>query len=175
MGQAVFTAAIFCPDISDADREKLRKQLQYIIYDELDESEIDYQSLFLDFVTEDKDLDDLIEDRPDANSIGGFRSSDPDTSRKGAIDAYPLSGSQKWKILVAIYKSGPQGLTYEEVEQKTGIKNAHKRISDLKNGNWVYDEGERLARLTKSMAAIHKVTPRAERYIEQKEKASVIR
>lgn len=171
-------AAIFFPDISDADRENLRKQLQYVIYDELDESEIDYQSLFLDFVTEDKDLDDLIEERevrPDENSIGGFRSSDPDTSRKGAIDAYPRSGSQKWKILLALYKAGPQGLTYEEVEQKTGIKNAHKRISDLKNGNWVYDEGERLARLTKSMAAIHKVTPRAERYIEQKEKASVIR
>lgn len=178
MSQAVFTAAINLPDIDSADRQKLKHDLQIAVYDVLDESGIDYSTHVLGFVTEEKSLDTLIDEQNegvDDKSLGGFRGSDPDTSRKGAIDAYPRTASQRWKALIEIAKSGDQGLTYAEVELKTDVNDVWKRLSELKQAGWIEESGERVVKGTGSLATIWKITPKAERYIEQKEKAGVLR
>lgn len=178
MAQAVFTAAINLPDINLADRRKLKRDLQIAVYDVLDENGIDYQTHVLGFVTEEKSLDALIDEQNkgvEDKTLGGFRSSDPETSRKGAIDAYPRTASQRWKALIEISKSGDQGLTYAEVELKTDVNDVWKRLSELRDGGWIEESGERVVKGTGSMATIWKVTPKAERHIETKEKAGVLR
>lgn len=178
MAQAVFAAAINLPDIDEGDQKKLQRELQLAIYDVLDESGLDYNSHVLGFVNANKGLDDLIEEQNEGvedKTLGGFRSSDPDTSRKGAIDAYPRTNSQRWKALIEIAKSGDVGLTYAEVELKTDVNDVWKRLSELRDGGWIKESGERVVKGTGSLATIWKLTPKGERHIETKEKAGVLR
>jgi hypothetical protein len=169
VSQAVFTTAINLPKVDGVPLKKLNRELQIAIYDVLDEYIIDYQTVAIGFATEDD---------PNApfnnGKLPGFRSTDPDTSRKGAIDVYPRAGSYRYKALIEIAKAGDQGLTYDQIERKTGIKSVWKRLSELRDGDWIYEAGERLVQATGSMATIWKITARAERHIETKEKAGVI-
>lgn len=178
----VFTAIVHLGDLSEEKAEELQRDIQIAIYDLLDEADIDYKSILLKVVNGDKAVQDYEEESGKSlddlfvgNEIGGFRGGDPDTSRKGALDVYPRSGKHKHKILLAIARSGDQGMTYEEVESETGIKNAHKRISELQQGGWLRSAGERLATKTGSMSNIWVITERAEHFIETKEKAGVLR
>lgn len=173
----VFAAIVSLPDITQEQAKELNRDLQIAIYDILDDSEIDYSSLVLKVINADEVIKEWEQgkDKIQDPTIGGFRGSDPDTSRKGAIDVYPRSGSYRYKALIEIAKSGDQGLTYHQVEEKTGLKSVWKRLSELRDGGWIYEAGERLVQTTGSMATIWKITPKAERHIETKERAGIIR
>jgi hypothetical protein len=81
---------------------------------------------------------------PGRNELPGFRSSDPDTSRQGAFDAYPRSGTHRLRALDVVWRRRAfGGATYEDVETATSIKGVWKRLSELKQGGWVRVEGTR--------------------------------
>ena len=100
---------------------------------------------------------------PDAAALGGFRADDPDTSRQGAIDAYPRTGTQRAKILAAIEGAGEHGLTWGEVEKATGIASCWKRISELVEGGWVkaLDDETRVIEQTGSKGQVYVATGKA--------------
>ena len=137
------------------------EHIQNSIYDTLDEIGVDYRVEEVS-ISEDQAL------KPDENHIGGFKANGSDTSRNGAIDAYPRSGSQRWKALLCIAKS-PNGMTYMEVEHATGVRGIWKRISELKEGEWVEANGERFIPETASLGDIYFATDKAVRYITEKE------
>jgi hypothetical protein len=81
---------------------------------------------------------------PSRNHLPGFRSTDPDTSRQGAFDAYPRTGTQRSRALDVVWDNHLiGGATYEDVERKTGIRGVWKRLSELKQGGWVRTQGTR--------------------------------
>lgn len=153
-------------DFPPDEAPELQKELEVALYDILDELGFEYQVLKarVDTVTESL--------APDANHIGGFREGDPDTSRKGALDAYPRSGSQRWRALLTIH-AAPDGLNYAEVESRTGIKGIWKRISELKDGGWVVARGERFIPESQSMGDVYYTTEKAEKYIKDREPATL--
>lgn len=158
----MFRAEIDLGHFVTEHQKEISDALQEAIYDTLDDLGVDYQVLVAS-VSEVEDGD------PSENGIGGFRGGDPDTSRKGAIDVYPRSGSHRHAALLSIARSGAKGRTYAEVEEDTGIKGIWKRISELKEGGWVVPFGERLVRETGSRADIYHLTKRGQRYIRDKE------
>lgn len=185
MSHKIFTGVVDLGQLDDDEAKSLNREIQIALFDILDEHGIDYHTLTLKVIDGDKTLRDyelkqsMAEGQRDLeesikDEIGGFRSSDPDTSRKGALDVYPRSGSQRWKALIAIAKSGDHGLTYAEIELKTDVNDVWKRLSELRDGGWIKESGERVVKGTGSMATIWKITPRAERHLETKERAGVL-
>lgn len=181
MAHRVFTGVVDLGEMDEAEATDLNREIQLALYDILDDREIDYHTLTLSVIDSDKALVDYQEeskksvvDLLEEDAIGGFRGSDPDTSRKGALDVYPRSASYRHQALIAIAKSGDRGMTYEEVEEKTGINSVWKRLSELRDGGWIYEAGERVVKSTGSQATIWKMTQKAERHIETKERAGVI-
>lgn len=77
----------------------------------------------------------------DENATGGSRATDPDTSRKAALQNMPRSGSQRHRALVAIVAAGEHGLTGHEVAETTGIeyRSVTPRLRELKDGGWIED------------------------------------
>ena len=84
-----------------------------------------------------------------ANHLGGFRSTDPSTSRKAALDNYPRSGTQRARCFAAILMAGDRGATCAEVMDATDLahQSASTRLSELKRGGWVVVAGERTGEL----------------------------
>jgi hypothetical protein len=80
------------------------------------------------------------------NGLGRWHRGDAQTSVQAALRNYPRSGSQKAKVLEALRRY-PGGLTYEELQDITGIRSAQQRLSDLKRDGFVRPSGER--RLTR--------------------------
>jgi hypothetical protein len=148
------------------DAPAISRDLQNAIYDTLDDLGLEYRVITAAI----SNMDELFGDgeAPDKNDIGGFRADDPSTSQKGAIDAYPRSGSQRWTALTVIADS-PYGMTYMDVEVRTGIKGIWKRISELKEGGWVTTKGTRNIPETGSDGDVYVATPKALRYIMDKE------
>ena len=72
------------------------------------------------------------------------RVTDPSTSHRAALAAYPRAGSQRERILRAIAES-LAGLTYDEATLATGIVgvSTSTRISELAVGGWIERAGER--------------------------------
>lgn len=72
------------------------------------------------------------------------RTTDPPTSRRAALAAWPRSGSQRERILTAIIDA-PLGLTYDAVAEATGIVavSVSTRITELARGEWIEQAGER--------------------------------
>lgn len=73
----------------------------------------------------------------------GARRSDPDTSKLAALKNEPRRGSQRARILEAIRLSGARGLTAREAERRSGVGEAHKRVSELKQGGHIVAQGTR--------------------------------
>jgi B-block binding subunit of TFIIIC len=86
---------------------------------------------------------------PTRNAIGGFRRGDPTTSRLAALQAFPRTGNQRHKALLAIAAAGTRGATAYELEQATGInyRSLTPRIGELKAGGWVAAKGARLGNM----------------------------
>lgn len=83
---------------------------------------------------------------PACNAVGGSRRDGPDTSRRAALDNYPQSGSQRWKVLMALVESEDQGATYAELAEMTGLGggasgSAGKRVSELRRDGWIEPTG----------------------------------
>lgn len=106
---------------------------------------------------------------PARNRRGGSRNSDPDTSKRGGVDVYPRSGSQRWMALMAIAVAGDRGATYGDVEDATKIRGVWKRISELKQGGWIETSGTRVIEETGSEGDVYILTDRAKRYLSHKE------
>lgn len=85
-------------------------------------------------------------DALDRNELGGFRATDPATSRKSAVGVYPRSGTQRHRAFLAILAAGERGATVSEVIERTGLphQTVSTRISELKRGGWVEPRGERV-------------------------------
>lgn len=148
----------------------LERLLKSEIYDLFDDAGVAYKTVAIGFVNDEESLNDLLDKQdPEKARLPGFRSTDPDTSRKGAIDAYPRVKSQRHKALIAIAKAGDHGLTDEEVEEKVGIEGVWKRCSELVQGGFVEEAGERRVKKSGSMGRVLKLTPRGEKYVEVKE------
>ncbi len=77
-------------------------------------------------------------------ALGGF-ARDSKTSRKAALENYPRSGSQRWRILNHIGNQGDEGRTRQEVAEDLGmaIQSATGRITELVQGGWVRADGDR--------------------------------
>lgn len=77
----------------------------------------------------------------DEDAQGGTRNTDPETSRKAALQNMPRSGSQRHRALVAIVAAGSHGLTGHEVSEATGIeyRSVTPRLRELKDGDWIVD------------------------------------
>lgn len=107
---------------------------------------------------------------PRDSVLPGFRSTDPTTSRKAALAAFPRTQSQRYKALMSIAKrtDGPwHGATWVEVEFDTGINGVWKRISELKEGQWIEVVGQRKTPTTKTEADVYVITDKARRFIQR--------
>lgn len=62
-----------------------------------------------------------------------------ETSRAGALDNYPRSGSQRDRVLRHVLVSGERGMTREELEQATGLggNTIRPRVRELIDGSWL--------------------------------------
>lgn len=94
-------------------------------------------SLF-DQIAEPPELSDL-----DANELGGFRATDPDTSRLAALYNYPRSGNQRHRIFIAAMEQGGN-ITADECWMRCHLvhQTASTRISELTRGGWLEDSGK---------------------------------
>lgn len=82
---------------------------------------------------------------PTENRMGGFRQGS-ETSQQAAVDNFPRSGSQRFRVLMAIAASS-KGATYAELAVLTGLGggasgSAGKRVSELRRDGWVKSSGE---------------------------------
>jgi hypothetical protein len=102
---------------------------------------------------------DVKREDPGQERLGGFRRSDPDTSKKAAFDVVPRAGSQRRKALEALLDH--DGLTYAGVEAITGINGVWKRLSELKQGGWIEVRGTRRILETGSEGDVYYPTVKA--------------
>lgn len=87
----------------------------------------------------------LFDEDPSANALGGF-TAESEESRKAALANYPRSGNQRHKILLAVFRKGPHGMTFDECREEIGIYSADRRMSELVDGGWLERTGR--ARIT---------------------------
>lgn len=108
---------------------------------------------------------------PAKNELGGFRSTDPDTSRKAAQDNYMRSGSQSHKLFLAVAAAGENGLTAWEGVEKTGIpyKSLSPRAKGLKRKGLVSANGKTRPTDTGSKAEVLVLTDQGRRQIAKHE------
>lgn len=165
MADLFFTSSIGINDTNGFELETIEEQLEVAIYETLDEMGIDYK-VNAHSITDASKAIKL--ERPDQDSLGGFRKGDPGTSAKGAVDAYPRSGSQRWKALLGVASRGSEGATYEVVAMITGVQGIWKRLSELKDGGWIEVIGQEEVS-TGSDADKYRITERGRRFIEIKE------
>lgn len=107
-------------------------------------------------------------DAPDENALGGF-TSDSETSRKAALDNYPRSGSQRYRCLVAIAKSGIAGRTFDELRQELDLYSADRRLSELKDGGWIESNGQERKTQHGSDAVVYILTGKGQREVDARE------
>lgn len=138
-----------------AKASELTERLKVVLFDELDESGFDYREIHDDEVGP-------------GDSLPGFRSDDPETSRKAALDHYPRAKTQRHQALLAVARS-EGGATYADVERITGINGIWKRLSELEQGGWIFPAGTRLIEETGSEGQVYIVTDKGARYVEHKE------
>lgn len=91
---------------------------------------------------------------PDERQLGPFVR-DSDTSRRAALEAYPRQGTQRWKILDALwlrYRNGRHGATRDELasELRMSPNAVRPRVVELGRGGWIGGAGE-----TDSADALH--------------------
>jgi hypothetical protein len=96
---------------------------------------------------------------PDQNAMPGFRGQD--TSRHAAQDVFPRTGTQRATILLAVFRKGQFGMTFDEVRAEEGIYSADRRMSELADNGWLErTERERRTRHG-SMATVMVTTQKA--------------
>lgn len=60
------------------------------------------------------------------------------TSRKAAVANYPRSGTQRWRVLGFILRSGDTGITRDQIEaqMQTSGNTVRPRVAELIEGGW---------------------------------------
>ena len=106
--------------------------------------------------------DHVVDVETQRNQLGGFRSTDPSTSRRAAIDNYPRSGSQRQRVLEAVSVQAASGMTASELERMLSLpyQSVSTRLSELVRGGWLEtrtdDDGELVTR-TSSLGSEQRV------------------
>lgn len=86
----------------------------------------------------------------------GARHTDPDTSKRAALEHAPKAGGQRALALEIIAHAW--GLAAFEIEQRTGVRGIWKRLSELEAGGWVFTSGERLCPATEKAQQVYYAT-----------------
>jgi hypothetical protein len=104
----------------------------------------------------------------EADDLGGF-TADSETSRQAALRNYPKSGLHRHRILMAVFRSGSQGKTFDEVRNEEKIYGADRRMSELVDAGWL-ERTERTRRTTHGADAnVMVCSPKAVQEIQVRE------
>jgi hypothetical protein len=172
MAPSVYTAVIDLGDLADSQRIAVEREIDIAVSDILDEGGFDYH-VIVSMVVDGDEPEELVD--PREGQIGGFRKTDPETSRKAAVMNYPGRKTQRWEIMMAIAQAGSWGMTAEEASRQTGIeyRSATPRIGELKSGDWIKGKGTTREGSMRAEQEILVLTERAKRYLEVKEGITV--
>lgn len=77
-----------------------------------------------------------VEEDYEQDALGGF-TADSETSRNAALANYPRSGRQRHQILMAVFRAGAYGKTFDEIRDDLSIYSADRRMSELAEGGWL--------------------------------------
>lgn len=93
---------------------------------------------------------------PAANQLGLWDSHAAETSREAALANYPRSGTQRARVLVALFYSGDAGMTDEELTLMLDLSPSSERPRRVEcvEAGWVEDSGARRLTRTRSRAAV---------------------
>ena len=99
----------------------------------------------------------------DANTEGQHHGEARSTERAAAMAVMPKTGTQRRKVLEAIRDSEPDGLTDEEVADRTGLYlySAAPRRTELVAGGWLHDSGRQRPTRRGQAAIVWTLTPAA--------------
>lgn len=100
---------------------------------------------------------------PDRKALGAFQR-ESSTSRKAALDNYPRSGTQRERILKLVALHAEDGRTRDElcVALELDVSSVNPRISELKEGGWIEQDGDRTRKTRRgSEAAVMVLTDKA--------------
>jgi hypothetical protein len=111
----------------------------------------------------------LFGDDPTANALGGFRGSDPSTSREAALGNYPKSGSQRHEILLALFKAGSHGLTFDEAREQLDIYSTDRRLDELVKGGWAERTERTRATSRGAEAIVYTISAKGSDWIKNRE------
>jgi hypothetical protein len=98
---------------------------------------------------------------PTTPTLGPFQSHSR-TSRQAALDNYPRSGTQRWRIIEALAET-PEGLTREQLSELLGIvlNSILPRVVELLNAGWIEESGGTRKTRQRCNAAVLVLTTRA--------------
>lgn len=105
---------------------------------------------------------------PSVDSDGLVRSDSPQTSRDGAADVFPRSGTKRLAVLQALSRSGVEGATDDELCEmlSSSYSSVGPRRRELVAGGWVEDSGRTRLGSSGSHQTVWVLTERAEREID---------
>lgn len=104
----------------------------------------------------------------EADSLGGFGSKS-EASRKAAIDNYPRSGSQRYRVLAQIVHTGGRIRDQLAVELDMPTQSCTARVTELIEGGWAEETAEHRRTRNGSEAAVVVATEKGRTYIADKE------
>jgi hypothetical protein len=152
------------------DLVKISKQQIEAVIDKLVEQQPELSDQL-----EESTIQDLVdafgpEGNPKGNAVGPY-SRESETSRLAALRVYPKSGSQRWKVLIAIARAGERGMTRDELGEYLRLPDSSVdgRVWELKQGNWIDESDQKRKTRYGSLAAALVLVPGAEKKIAQAE------
>lgn len=76
------------------------------------------------------------------NAVGPYRKDGGATQRQAAYDNYPRSGSQRYRVLMALMGTG-NGMTRDELARSLELPDSSvdARVWELKRGGWIAESG----------------------------------
>lgn len=103
-----------------------------------------------------------------ADSLGPF-TADSETSRQAALNNYPRSGTQRWKVLTTIVASG--GKTRDQLAEDLHLPDSSvdARVWELKQGGFVEESSRRARTRAAAEAAVLVATKKGREEVEATE------
>lgn len=103
---------------------------------------------------------------PSINKLPGSRKGARSTSKRAALHHYPRSGSARLRVLEAFAELDPIGMTHEELTEMLSPKNLglstfRSRASELEDGGWLEDSGERRPSRANEPITVWRLTDKA--------------
>lgn len=110
-------------------------------------------------------------DGVDQDRLGPF-SRDSETSRQAALDNYPRSTSQRWRVLIGIFRV-PRTRDQLARDLNLGDSSVDARVWELLRGDFVFDSDERRRTSTGSEATVLKVTAKGREAVIEHDDAGI--